>query len=151
MMKFIVDYSGCCEQKHVIYRENEYSFYTILWLNEIDFDIALNTLTLSVIDSRVVQLNGFCGLSKAQKIGYTPPMSSKGFLKVVDSESYIQKSGSFRINDIDIPIFINPQINWICIGHPQKKGTAVEFIDNCIFVIDEKQEFAALWIHLFLV
>ncbi len=38
MMKFIVDYSGCCEQKHVIYRENEYSFDTILWLNEIDFE-----------------------------------------------------------------------------------------------------------------
>lgn len=88
VMKFIVDYNDYCGFKQVIYRKDEHSLDTIPWLHEIDFDIALNTLTLTVIDSKVVQLNGFCGLANAQRLTCTPPANQKGVIKVVDSESY---------------------------------------------------------------
>lgn len=146
-MKFVVDYSDFCGFKHVLYRKDEYSFNTNPWLNELDFDITLNTITLTVIDSKVVQLNGFCGLSNLQETQCAPPICQKGLLRVVDSEYYISKSGSSRINNIDMPLFINHKTDWLCIGYPNKEGIAVEFIDNCIFVIDKNQEFIALWIH----
>ncbi|WP_186971970.1 hypothetical protein [Bacteroides intestinalis] len=146
-MKFIVDYNDYCGLKCVIYRKDEYSLGTTPWVNGIDFDIALNSLTLTVIDSIVVQLSGFCALSNAQRMTDVPPINKKGLLKVVDSESYIGGTGSFRIHNMDMPIYLNSQTGWLCIGYPRKVGIAVEFIDDCIFVIGKKQEFVSLWIH----
>lgn len=146
-MKFIVDYNDYCGFKQVIYRKDEHSLDTIPWLHEIDFDIALNTLTLTVIDSKMVQLNGFCGLANAQRLKCTPPANQKGVIKVVDSESYAWDAVCVSICNEDVPTYINSKTGWICLGNPYKEGIAVEFIDNCIFVVDENQEFVSLWVH----
>lgn len=146
-MKFIVDYTDYNEPKKIIYNQTEYSLDTIPCCHEIDFEIAVKSITLTVVDSIVVQLWGMCGLSDAQQMIDCPPVSRKGLLKVADVESYIGKSGSFLIHDTDLPIFINSLTGWLCIGDSKAVGVSVEFLDNCIFLIDEKQEFIALWIH----
>lgn len=51
-----------------------------------------------------------------------PPINKKGLLKVVDSESYIGGTGSFRIHNMDMPIYLNSQTGWLCIGYPRKWG-----------------------------
>lgn len=146
-MKFIVDYNDYCGLKCVIYRKDEHSLGTTPWVNGIDFDIALNSLTLTVIDSIVVQLSGFCCLIMRKGMTDVPPINKKGLLKVVDSESYIGGTGSFRIHNMDMPN-IPKFSNWLALYRISSKvGIAVEFIDDCIFVIGKKQEFISLWIH----
>jgi len=61
-MEFFIEYTGIPEQRTLMYREDEFSFDMEPWVYEMDFDIAINTLT--VVDSKVVQLSGFCGLNK---------------------------------------------------------------------------------------
>ena len=129
-MKFSIDYNEYLGRKQVVYRKAEYSFDTIPYIPEIDFDIAINTIALTVVDGKVIQLNGFCGLSKTIETPYDVP-----------------KAGSPKLNDKNWTVFINPKTRWICIGNPQCQEGAVEFIDNCIGVIDGNQELVALWLH----
>ena len=95
----------------------------------------------------MIQLNGFCGLSKTIETPYDVPKAEKGLLKVLYPEVYIAKAGSPKLNDKNWTVFINPKTRWICIGNPQCQEGAVEFIDNCIGVIDGNQELVALWLH----
>lgn len=95
----------------------------------------------------MIQLNGFCGLSKTIETPYDVPKAEKGLLKVLYPEVYIAKAGSPKLNDKNWTVFINPKTRWICIGNPQCQERAVEFIDNCIGVIDGNQELVALWLH----
>lgn len=145
-MKFYIDYNERLEHKQVIYRKNEYSFDTVPYEYEIDFEIEVNTLFLTVVDSKIIQLNGFCGVTK-RNLYYDVPKAKKGVLKLLDSEKYISLAGTTKLNDKDWETVINPQTGWICIGDPQKQGYTVEFIDNCIAVINKNQELIALWIH----
>ena len=112
-----------------------------------DFDIAINTITLTVVDSKVVQLSGFCGLPDKSKMSYEVPYAKKGLLKVLHSEAYIGGVGSYSINKEDWAVSINSKTGWICIGDPQRRGNAVEFINKCISIINERQELVALWLH----
>lgn len=98
-MKFSIDYNEYLGRKQVVYRKAEYSFDTIPYIPEIDFDIAINTIALTVVDGKVIQLNGFCGLSKTIETPYDVPKAEKGLLKVLYPEVYIAKAGSPKLND----------------------------------------------------
>ena len=147
-MKFFIDYNVCLEHKQIIYRKDEYSFDTTPYIYEFDFEIEINTIFLTVVDSKIIQLNGFCGLSE-KNLYYDVPKAKKGTLKLLHSEKYIFSAGTAKLNDKDWKTFINPQTGWACIGEPQRQGYTVEFIDNCIAVVDKNQELIALWIHPF--
>lgn len=67
----------------------------------------------------------------------------KGNLKVTDNLAY---GLSYRIREENFPVFVNPQSGWVCIGDPKRTGQTVEFINNCIAVIDNNQEFVSLWL-----
>ncbi|MDX2188245.1 MAG: hypothetical protein SFY32_00150 [Bacteroidota bacterium] len=113
------------------------------WEQEIDFEIVINTLTLSVTDTKVIQLNGFCGLKDNMKTESNVPENKKGVLMVLDNFKY---GFAYGINKEDLPVYVNVQTGWVCIGNPQKKGNAVEFINNCVAVIDDDNEFISLWL-----
>lgn len=53
-MKFSIDYNEYLGRKQVVYRKAEYSFDTIPYIPEIDFDIAINTIALTVVDGKVI-------------------------------------------------------------------------------------------------
>ena len=145
-MKFFIEYTGNSEQRKLIYREDEYSFDMEPSVYELDFELAINTLTLTVVDEKIIQLSGFCGLNKKMKSNYDTPQSQKGELKVLNSEKYLKKSGCYGVNNEDWPVYVNTHTSWVCIGDPLKKNNAVEFINNCIAVIDDNKEFRALWL-----
>ena len=95
-------------------------------------------------DRRVIEVLGFCGYQEWIKSNFTVPQYMEGSLKVIENlESGI---GSYSINKESLPIFVNVETGWLCIGDPQKKGFAVEFINNCVAVIDNDNEFLSLWL-----
>lgn len=145
-MKFIIEYSNLVEQRLLMYIPEEYSFDMEPIVSEIDFELILNKLSLSVVDDRIIQLWGFCGLDKSMKSNHQVPEYRRGILRV---EHNLKFGFAYGINDDDnyeYPIYINVQTGWVCIGDPEKKGNAVEFINNCVTVIDDDNEFVSLWL-----
>jgi hypothetical protein len=145
-MKFIIEYSILVEQRLLTYIMDECSFDMEPFVENYDFELILNKLTLSVIDNTIVQITGFCGLDKSMKSTCQVPEYKKGGLLVEHSLNY---GFAYGINDDDnyeYPVYVNTQTGWVCIGNPEKKGNAVEFINNCVAVIDDKNEFISLWL-----
>lgn len=89
-------------------------------------------------------MGGGCGLTAWMKSNCEVPKSRKGVLKVVDDLEI--GVGSYRVNREELPVHVNIQTGWVCIGNPVKLGNTVEFINNCIAVIDDDNEFVALWL-----
>jgi len=146
IMEFFIEYTGNSEQRTLTYREDEFSFDMEPWVHEIDFEIVINKIALTAVESKVIQLSGFCGLNKNMRADYNVPQSKKGELKILRSENYPSGVGCYGVNKNDWPVYVNVQTGWVCIGEPQKQGNAVEFINNCIAVIDDNKEFISLWL-----
>ncbi|MCH7410704.1 hypothetical protein MM239_14950 [Belliella sp. DSM 111904] len=145
-MKFIIEYGHPVEQRLLTYIQEEYSFDMEPFVKSCDFELILNKISLSVIDDTIVQITGFCGLDKSMKSNYQVPEYKKGCLRVEHNLNY---GFAYGVNDDDnyeYPVCINVQSGWVCIGNPEKKGNAVEFINNCVAVIDDDKEFVSLWL-----
>jgi hypothetical protein len=146
-MKFNIDYNKKKENRLLTYDVDELGFdieprsdYAM------DIDLALNTLELNIAndDRSVVEVLGFCGYGNWIKSNFSVPQYKEGSLKVTDD--LVAGIGSYRINKEDLPIYVNILTGWICIGNPEKSGSAVEFINNCVAVINYDGEFIALWL-----
>ncbi len=72
------------------------------------------------------------------------PNYKQGALRV---EHNLEHGYAYGIYDEDLPVYVNKRTGWVCIGNPKKSGEAVEFINNCVAVIDNNQELAALWLQ----
>lgn len=145
-MKFKVEYTGVAEERVLTYDIEECSFDIEPIVQEINFDIVVNKLNLTVDDdNKVIQVWGFCGLAAWMKSDYKVPHSIKGTLKVIDNLK--AGVGSYKVNKEDFPVYINTQTGWVCIGNPEIIGNAVEFINNCIAVISDEGDFLALWLR----
>lgn len=145
-MKFIIDNINEIENKTLIYDVEEFSFYTEPHINKINFDVVLNklNLTASGIDNKIIQVSGFCGYKEWIESNYEVPKSRRGVLKIL--ESLPAGLGSYPIYDENVSTYVNLKSGWVCVGNPEKKETAVEFIPNCIAVIDENKNFVSLWL-----
>ncbi|WP_138483540.1 hypothetical protein [Dyadobacter bucti] len=143
-MKFLIENNNKIGQQELLYLEDECSFYTEYTGIGIDVELIVNKIALQASESKIVDLSGFCGLNKSMKSNFKVPESQKGILKVIDDlEGGI---GSYSVNKEDLPVYVNTQTGWVCIGNPEKKGNAVEFIKNCVAVIDDDKELVSLWL-----
>lgn len=143
-MKFIINNTGVLEDKVLTYSMEDFSFDMEPLDNVIDYDIVINTLNLSVVKNKVVQIWGFSSIENAIKTNKQVPMAKKGELMILDN---LEGGFSYRINQEEWPILINNETGWICMGNPDKTYNAIEFIHNCIAVIDENHNFIALWLN----
>jgi hypothetical protein len=142
-MRFIIDYSRDPEEKDLVYYLDEYSFDMKPWVNFMDIELAINKLTLTVLDNQIIQLSGFCSLPKLMNSNICTPDYSKGRLMI----EHNQKPGfTFRIYEEDQPVYLNNKSGWVCIGDPSKEGNAVEFIKNCLAVVDSDGNLKSLWL-----
>jgi hypothetical protein len=142
-MKFIVEYEDLMEQRKLTYIRSEWSFDMEPIVKDIDFELILNKVSLSVLNDKVIQLWGFCGLDGSMKSSYQVPEHKEGSLKV----QHVLKHGfAYGINDEDLPVFVNTDNGWICIGNPEKTGKTVEFIRNCVANIDDNGSLISLWL-----
>jgi hypothetical protein len=112
-----------------------------------DFSLAVNTLELSIDDNFF--LSGVSGYDSY--VGWKPtytyqPSFKKGGVRAVIDFDYVPGC----VYDIDPqkvwPEYVNIKSGWVCIGDPEGAGKAVEFINNCVAVIDNSQELVALWL-----
>jgi uncharacterized protein YbdZ (MbtH family) len=149
-MKFIIEtYRDAWQyfwQQQIVYIPEEHSFYMNSVVYNIEIELILNKISLAVSDNTVVNVGGFCGLSKSMKSNYQVPKYKKGGLRV---EHNLKHGFAYGINDDDdyeYPVYINVHSGWVCIGNPEKKGNAVEFINNCVAVIDDNKELVSLWL-----
>lgn len=145
-MKFIIRFGNYIQERVLIYLMKDCSFDMEPFVTKYDFELVLNKLTLSVVDDAVVQITGFCGLNKSMISNCQVPEYKKGSLRVKHHLTY---GFAYGINDDDgyeYPVSVNVQSGWICIGNPEKKGSAVEFISNCVAVIDDDKNFVSLWL-----
>ena len=113
--------------------------------SQVDLELILNKLSLSVIDNKIIQLWGFCGLNEQMKFKSNPPEYKKGSLKV---EHNLKQGFAYSINDEELPVYVNVETGWVCIGNPSdyENDNAVEFISNCIAVINNNN-FSSLWLR----
>lgn len=149
-MKFVVEiYRDIWQyfwQQQLIYIPEEHSFYMDSVVNKIEFELIVNKISLAVSDNIVVNVSGFCALSKSMKSNYQVPEYKKGCLRVEHNLNYGFAYGINTDDNYEYPVYINIQSGWVCIGDPEKKGNAVEFINNCVAVIDNDKEFVSLWL-----
>jgi len=143
-MKFLIENTDKIGEQQLLYLEDECSFYMEYTGQKIELELILNKISLAVSESRVVDLSGFCGLDKSMKSNFKVPEYKKGILSV---EHNLKYGLAYGINDDDLPVYVNTQTGWVCIGNPEKKGNAVEFINNCVAVISDDGDFLALWLN----
>ena len=62
-------------------------------------------------------------------------------------EHNLEYNFAYGIYDQDLPVHVNEKSGWVCIGNPQKSEEAVEFIANCVAVLDASQKLTALWLR----
>jgi len=144
-MEFSIDYTADVQQKSLMYDVEECAFYTNPSVNEINFDIVLNKLNLTTVDddNKIVQLWGFCGYKEWINAKYNVPKSRTGALKIIET---LEGGLAYKISNEDFPVYVNKQSGWICIGNPEEKGNAVEFITGCVAVINDDKNFVSLWL-----
>ncbi|WP_370900942.1 hypothetical protein [Chryseobacterium gossypii] len=143
-MKFSIDYNSKKENRLLTYNVNEYGFDMEPYNYSTNINLTLNYLDLMVFNKNVIAILGFCGFGTWIKSNYNVPQYKEGSLKIVDNLK--EGVGAYRINKEDLPVYVNTQTGWICIGNPEKKGEAVEFINNCVAIIDDDQELVSLWL-----
>lgn len=150
VMKLIIDaYVDVWQyfwQQQLIYIPEEHSFYMDNTIDKIDIELIVNMVSLAVSDNIVVNVSGFCGLSKSMKSNFRVPEYKKGCLRV---EHNLKHGVAYSINDdinYEYLVYANVQSGWICIGNPEGEGNAVEFIDNCVAVVGDNNEFVSLWL-----
>lgn len=145
-MKFIVNFNENIQNRNLDYLPDECSFDMTPIEKDIDFELILNKLSLSVIDNQIIQLWGFCGLGDWMIFNYTTPHYERGTLRI---EKSYKKGFAYGINDDELPVFININTGWVCIGNPvdnPDENKAVEFINNCVAVVNNKKELISLWL-----
>lgn len=144
-MKFEIEYGESIYNFVLTYITEECAFNMEPWVSGVDFDLVLNKLSLSVVNNTIIQICGFCGLSKSMKSTYEVPKYKKGSLKVITD---LEPGFAYRINDEeDWPVYVNYKAGWVCVGDPNKPGQAVEFINNCcVAVVNDKGDLASLWL-----
>jgi len=142
-MKFQIDYKSRTEEKSLVYRKDEFSFDMEPWVNIMDLELALNHLTLTVVDNKIIQLSGFCGLSYSMNSNICIPEYKTGALMI---EHNLKNGFAHGIYDEDQPVYLNIKSGWVCIGDPLNLGNAVEFIQNCVAVISDDGKLLSLWL-----
>lgn len=142
-MKFTVEQNDKAGQGELSYLLDEYSFYMEPLVYKVDIELIVNKISLAVTDNRVVHLSGFSGYKEWVETDKEVPMYVKGVLKV---EHNLKHGLAYGINDEDLPVYVNSKTGWVCVGNPEREGTAVEFINNCVAVIDDIGEFVSLWL-----
>lgn len=147
MKKFIIEYTENIGQQQLLYLEDECSFYMDYSNQSIDIELIINKIALQVSNNEIVDLSGFCGLSKEMRANLQVPNSKKGVLKVKHNLEY---GFAYNVNDdyeYEYPVYVSVATGWVCIGNPEKKGNAVEFINSCIAVINDNGDFESLWLN----
>jgi hypothetical protein len=145
-MNFSKVHKGNGRTYELIYNVEEHSFdIPDNNIGAVDFDIMVNYLTLQVFNSEVVCVSGFCSYKGWKQTDDTIKSHKAGSLTVLNGPD---DSYAYRYSDSDnpFPIWFNPVTGWVCVGDSKAKTKGVEFIRNCVAVLNRSQDLVALWL-----
>ncbi len=112
-----------------------------------DFSLTVNTIELDIDNNFFLcGVGGYDPYLGWERIHVEPPFFGKGGVRALIDFDYVP-GGAYGINNQVWPEYVNVKSGWVCIGNPKKDGKAVEFINNCVAVVDNNQELAALWLQ----
>jgi len=143
MITFLIEYGDNIKQNVLQYLDDECSFYTGNSIYQADMELILNKISLTVSNNYIVDVGGFCGYAEWIKSNIKVPNFKKGLLIL---ETDLDSGFAYDINEEGWPVYMNNKTGWVCVGYPDKEGKAVEFINNCVAVVDNKQELVSLWL-----
>lgn len=143
-MNFFVEYSDKIARKEIIYISHEHSMLMEPHNYWVDFTILIKYLNLNVLDGKVIDISGFFPSKEWIDSQVTPPQATHGNLIV---KGDFVPDISYRMGEENIPVYYNSKTHWVCVGDPEAKGQCVEFIRNCIAVVDDEHKLKSLWMH----
>lgn len=147
MKFFIIKYKDNLESfwlQKLLYIPEEHSFFMENIVRDVEIELVLKTISLGICNNMVVNVSGFCGLNSFMKSNFQVPKYQKGILNVVHNLKF---GYAYGIYNYDLPVHVNHITGWICIGDPYLKGSAVEFIQNCVAIIDINNMLLSLWLR----
>ncbi|SRR5579862_2787389 len=143
-MRFEINYDDKKVNRELSYDET-YDNIDVKPIPRYAYLMQLNYLEINVLENgRVICAGGLSDLSKAKRTSLTIPDYREGSLTVVSKLD--PDFGTYQINRSPWPIWINPNTGWACIGDPAIQGQAVEFVSNCVAVLDHVGNLKALWL-----
>ena len=131
-VKFSVEWMTKPPLCSVYYLVDELSFMSEPFTPHYDYELIVNTLTLSIVNNKIIQLSGFMGLVKEGEVRTSsvilrPPPSHYGNVIV---ESQLENDFAWSVDDsiLEYNVSFSPTTSWLCIGDPNTNFSAVEFL-----------------------
>lgn len=147
-VRFAVEEKVLGATGRLVYRAQDYAFDTEPRPSNCPYAVGVNDVELMVDDeSRVVFVTGYCPHLGWKPMRLHPPASSQGslFLKVEPNLVPGQTIGVIA-RDSRWPVLVDSASGWVCLGAPERRGHAVEFMTGCIAVLHDER-LVALWLH----
>lgn len=143
-MKFSIESVSSFAHKILSYSAEDGAFNMEPVIQGVDYSIVVNHINMSVVDGHVAQIWGYCPHQGWIKADYQTPKSQKGSLNV---EADVEPGFSYGVgSEEDWPVHVNLKSGWVCLGDPEAQGTAVEFLDDCLAVVNDSQ-LVSLWLR----
>lgn len=140
-MRFKIDQSYKLDKTRLLYFPDEHSFNMLPYVPEVNFYLTVNFLNLTVDDEgRVVSVSGYCPINSDARMPLKVPSAIPGVLMAIGE---FEPGFSYRCKE-GLPVTATTD-GWVCIGEVESVGTAVEFLDNCIAVL-EADQLRSLWL-----
>jgi hypothetical protein len=145
-MQFVIQDKSIAHDFSLIYREEDYSFDREPHDDTGFTSILINDLQLEIDEHGLIQyVWGLCPLIKFTETDRFPISYESHPLLALLEESPTPGI-SIRINENERwPIYVNKIKGWVCIGNPKASGSYIEFVPNCVAVLD-KQEIITVWL-----
>lgn len=146
-MKFEIGNQWENGNNSLVYLKSEHSFEIENYHETGSTSILINDLHLEIDEEgTVISLWGFCPLVLYQDTLESPQNYKKNQLKIVLNEKLVPGI-SYRFNEKRWPIHFNQKDGWICIGDISfDEKNLVEFVSNCIGVINKQKKLTAIWL-----
>jgi len=146
-MEFFIEPQNKINKSFTRYTPEEYSFDTEPVLKEMQYNLVLNQLNLTVDSNDCIkQVWGLCPHTAwIEREIVVPLLPVVGDLKV---KADLTAGLSYQINpQSDWPVYFSRKTGWVCIGNLSPSNTTVRFLRNCIATI-VNDKLVALWIKL---
>ncbi len=146
-MKFkTTAYDKSLDNIKILYDSKDFSFDMEPRFFYQDFVITINYLQLGMNHNMIISnISGFCPYQAWKEIDIDVPNHEKASIRVeVDFDPL--SGGGYKIKDEDWPQYVNRTTGWYCVGDPKKKEKAIEFIKNCVAILEDDQ-IVALWLY----
>jgi len=145
-MRFIADYTDDVLEKTLVYSVEDSSFDTLPQASVSDnvFYLNVDHFCLYVLDRQVVYLEAFYPLNKEWISDIDVPVSRRGNLRMEGTYTYDEH---YSLTLDTVPAHINFKTGWVCLGDPNARNNAVEFINGCIAVVAD-YKIITLWFKI---